>query len=158
VGTHEHAARYELAILRSDQVTLGKERRWMEQNADDPSVTPLLTRIDLYDGRLENARERAHGVNVSVGSGLSESAAHMLLDLARGEALYSQGCAAGKTLSQALQLSDSKDIKQLAARVMVLSGHKPEELLAAKLKCLLQRRHSFRFVRLRPQRVRQPRP
>jgi hypothetical protein len=57
VGTHEHAARYELAILRSDQVTLGKERRWMEQNADDPSVTPLLTRIDLYDGRLENARE-----------------------------------------------------------------------------------------------------
>jgi eukaryotic-like serine/threonine-protein kinase len=127
VTIYEQTARYELAMLRPDQVTLEKERKWMEQNADDPSVISFLTTIDLYDGRLERARERAlHGVNVSVGSGLSESAAGMLLNLARGEALYGQDSAAGKTLSRALQLSDSKEIRQGAAGVMVLNGQESE--------------------------------
>jgi Flp pilus assembly protein TadD/tRNA A-37 threonylcarbamoyl transferase component Bud32 len=127
ISSHEHAARYELAMLRSDQATLAKERNWMEQNADEPAVISFLVMVDLYDGRLQSARERArHGVNVSVGSGLSESAARMLLDLARCEALYGQGSAAGKTLNQALQLSDSKEIKQGAARVMVLNGQERE--------------------------------
>jgi Flp pilus assembly protein TadD/predicted Ser/Thr protein kinase len=122
-----HVHRYESAMLRSDQATLEKEREWMEQNADDPSVISFLAKIDVYDGRLESARQRTqHGVNVSVGSGLSESAAHMLLDLARGEALYGRGSRAGKTLSQALQLSDSKEVKQRAARVMILSGEERE--------------------------------
>jgi Flp pilus assembly protein TadD len=127
MGTHEHVARYELAMLRSDQATLEKERNWMEQNADDPAVISFLAMIDLYDGRLASARERArHGVNVSVGSGSSESAAVMLLNLARGEALYGQGSAATRTLSQALQLSDSKEIKRGAAGVMVLNAQEPE--------------------------------
>jgi hypothetical protein len=95
----------------------------MEQNADDPSVLSFLVTTDLYEGRLSSARQRAgHLMNISVGSGLSESAADILLDLARGETLYGQGAAAGKTLSQALQLSDSKEIEQAAARVMVFNG------------------------------------
>jgi eukaryotic-like serine/threonine-protein kinase len=127
ISPHDHAERYQLAMLRSDQATLERERNWMEQNADEPSMIPFLAMIDLHDGRLESARQRArHGVNLSVGSGLSESAADMLLDLARGEALYGQGSAAGKTLSQALQLSDSKEVKQRAARVMALNGQERE--------------------------------
>jgi eukaryotic-like serine/threonine-protein kinase len=127
ISSHIRVNRYELAMLRSDQATLEGERNWMEQNADEPAVISFLATVDLYDGRLESARQRArHGVDVSVGSGLSESAAHMLLDLARGEALYGQGSAAGKTLGQALQLSDSKEVKQRAARVMVLSGEERE--------------------------------
>jgi serine/threonine protein kinase/Flp pilus assembly protein TadD len=115
--------RYGLAMLRTDRAALEKERRGMEQNADDPSVLSFLVTIDLYEGRLSSARQRAgHLMNISVGSGLSESAADILLDLARGETLYGQGAAAGKTLSQALQLSDSKEIEQAAARVMVFNG------------------------------------
>jgi Flp pilus assembly protein TadD/tRNA A-37 threonylcarbamoyl transferase component Bud32 len=127
VSFHDHRVRYDVAMLRSDQATLEKERNWMEQNPDDPSAIAYLAAIDLYDGRLESARQRTqHGVSISVGSGLSESAADMLLDLARAEALYGQGSAAGKTLRQALQLTDSKNIKQHAARVMVLSGQERE--------------------------------
>jgi eukaryotic-like serine/threonine-protein kinase len=123
VDFHDHRERYDVAMLRFDQATLKEERKWMEQNADEPRVISFLAAIDLYDGRLESARQRTrHGVNISAGSGMSESAAEMLLDLARGEALYGQGSAAGKTLSQALQLSDAKEIKQGAARVMVLNG------------------------------------
>ena len=123
VGFFGHRDRYNLATLRSDQATLVKERSWMEQNADEPSVTSFLVTIDLYDGRLEIARQRVgHGVNAAVGSGLSEAAAGMVVDLARGEVLYGVGSAAAQTLSRALQLSDSKDIKEHAARVMVLNG------------------------------------
>ena len=50
----------------------------------------------------------------------------MLLNLARGEALYGQGSVATRTLSQALQLSDSKEIKRGAAGVMVLNAQEPE--------------------------------
>jgi eukaryotic-like serine/threonine-protein kinase len=122
-----HRARYDVAMLRSDQATLEKERSWMEQNSDEPLVIGFLASIDLHDGRLESARQRTrHGVNMSVGSGSSEAAADMLLDLARGEALYGQGSAATQTLSQALRLSDSKGIKQNAARVMVINGQEHE--------------------------------
>ena len=127
IGFHDHRERYDFAMLRSDWATLEKERKWMEQNADEPSVVAFLATIDLYDGRLESARQRVrHGVNISVGSGMSESAADMLLDLARGEALYGQGSAATQTISQALRLSDSKEVKQRAARIMVLSGQERE--------------------------------
>ncbi len=127
VSFHDHRVRYEVAMLRSDQATLAKERNWMEQNADDPSAIAYLATLDLYDGRLESARQRVgHGVNIAVGSGLSEAAAGMLLDLARAEALYGEGSAAKQTLSQALQLSDSKEIKERAARVMVLNGQERE--------------------------------
>jgi serine/threonine protein kinase/Flp pilus assembly protein TadD len=119
--------RYESAMLRSDEVTLEKERNWMEQNADDPAITAYLAMIDLYDGQLESGRQRArHGVNISLGSGLSESAAVTLLDLARDEALYGQSSAAKQTVDQALKLSNSKDVKQRAARVMILNGQERE--------------------------------
>jgi tRNA A-37 threonylcarbamoyl transferase component Bud32/thioredoxin-like negative regulator of GroEL len=122
-----HVNRYELAMLRSDQAMLEKERTWMDQNADDPAVISFLAMIDLYEGRLESGRQRArHSGNVSIGSGLSESAAIPLLDLAVDEALYGQSSAAKQTLDQALKLSDSKDVKQRAAKVMILNGQERE--------------------------------
>jgi hypothetical protein len=127
INSHEHAARYQLAMLRSDQATLERERTWMEQNADDPFVISFVTMIDLHEGRLESARQRArYGVNLSVGAGLSEAAASILLDLARGEVLYGQGSAATETLSQTLHLSDAREIEAGAAEVMVLNGQERE--------------------------------
>jgi serine/threonine protein kinase len=127
VGFHDHRVRYDVAMLRSDQATLEKEQKWMEQNAEEPSVIAYLAMIDLHNGRLQSARQRVrHGVNISAGSGVSESAAHMLVDLAPGEALYGQGSAATQTISQALRLTDSKEVKQRAARVMVLNGQEQE--------------------------------
>jgi eukaryotic-like serine/threonine-protein kinase len=127
VRFYEHRECYYVATLRSDQPALERERTWMEQNSDDPSAVAFLAAVDLHDGRLESARQRAqHGVNISAGSGLSEAAAHMLLDLARGEALYNQGSAAKQTLSQALRLSGPKEVKQRATRVMVLNGQERE--------------------------------
>jgi len=126
-GFYEHAGRYELAVLRSDQTALERERDWMEQNADDPLVLSFLAGIELYDGRLESAEVRTqHAVSVSAQSGLSESSAVVLTDLARAEALYGQGVAARQTLGQALKLSDSKGTKERAARVMVLCGQEHE--------------------------------
>jgi eukaryotic-like serine/threonine-protein kinase len=122
-----HEERYQLAMLRSDEVTLEKERKWMEQNGDDPSVISFLGMIDLYDGQLERGRQEAqHSVNISVGSGLSESAADTLIDLARDETLYGQRSAATRTIAQALKMSDSKDIKTRAAKVMILNGQEHE--------------------------------
>jgi serine/threonine protein kinase/Flp pilus assembly protein TadD len=127
VSHYLHMNRYESAMLRSDPATLQKERTWMEQNADDPAVISYLAMIDLYDGRLESGRQRAqHSVNISVGSGLSESAAITLLDLARDEALYGRSSAAKQTLGQALKLSNSRDVKQRAAKVMILNGQERE--------------------------------
>ena len=92
IGFHDHRERYRVAMLRSDQAAREKERTWMEPNADEPSAISFLAGIDLYEGRLETARQRTqHGVSVSVQSGMSETASHMLIDLARGEALYGEG-------------------------------------------------------------------
>ena len=127
LGFFQHRARYCVAMLRSDQATLEKERGWMEQSADESLAIAFLASIDLHDGRLESARQRAeHGVNISVGSGLSEAAANMLVDLARGEALYGEGSAAKQSLDRALKLSDSKENKKGAARVMILNGQERE--------------------------------
>ena len=126
-GFHEHAARYELATVRSDQATLEKERNWMNQNADLPIVIGFLTKVEAYDGHLQNARQQAqHGVRGAVQSGYSELAASILLELARGEAAYGDSPSAKKTLSRALQLSDSKDIRHRAAMIMVGNGQERE--------------------------------
>jgi eukaryotic-like serine/threonine-protein kinase len=127
VGFHDHRVRYEVAMLRSDQATLEKERNWMEQNADDPSVVAYVASIDVYSGRLETGRQGTeHGVNLASGATMSESAAYMLLELARGEALFGQGPAARQTISHALQLSGSKEVRRRAARIMVVSGQERE--------------------------------
>jgi serine/threonine protein kinase/Tfp pilus assembly protein PilF len=127
MGYHEHAARYYSAMLRSDQATIQTERKWMEQNGDEPNAIAFLARIDLYEGRLESARQRAqHGVSVSVQSGSPEAAAHTLLDLAQSEALYGQSSAARQNLGQALMLSASKETNEPAVRVMVLNGQERE--------------------------------
>jgi eukaryotic-like serine/threonine-protein kinase len=133
LGHYEHIEEYLVAMLRSDEGTLERERNWMEQNADQPSVIAFFAMIDLHDVHLESARQRTqHGLSVSVGSGLSESAAEMLLELARGEALYGQDSASRQTIRQALQLSDSKEIKLRAVRVMVLDGqeHEAQKLMS----------------------------
>jgi serine/threonine protein kinase/tetratricopeptide (TPR) repeat protein len=127
MGYHEHAARYQLAMLRSDEATVQSERKWMEQNGDEPTAISFLARVDLYEGRLETARQRTqHSVSVSVQSGSSEAAAHALLDLAQGEALYGQSSAASQDLGKALKLSGSKETKEPAVRVMVLNGQQRE--------------------------------
>jgi hypothetical protein len=127
VSHYLHMNRYESAMLRSDPATLQRERNWMEQNADDPAVISYLAMIDLYDGRLESGRQRTqHGLSVSVGSGLSESAAVTLLGLAHAEALYGQSSAAKQTLDQALKLSNSQDVNQRAARMMILNDQERE--------------------------------
>ena len=127
VDEHVHVERHQLAMLRSDQAAQKRERSWMEQNSDDVYGISYLATIDLYDGRLESARERTqHGMNMAVGSGLSETAAEMLLELARGEALFGQGSSARRTIRQAMQLSDSREIKVRAARAMVLNGQERE--------------------------------
>ena len=126
-GFQEHAAHYRLAMLRADPATLKSERSWMEHNTDEPLVLSFLAAIDLYDGRLGDARQQTqHAVNVSIQSGLQESAAHMLLNLALGEALYGQRVAARGTLVQAMKLSDSKQTRANAVRVMVLNGQERE--------------------------------
>ena len=142
---HGHEVQYELAMLRSDQARLAEERTWLEHNSDDPSVISFLAMVDLQGGLLESARQRTrHGVNVAVGSGSSESAAEMLIELARGEALYGQGLTARQTLLQALQLSNSIEITQRVARVMVLAGqeHEAQKLISD----MLQQRPADTFL------------
>jgi eukaryotic-like serine/threonine-protein kinase len=127
LGLYDHLERYKVALLRSDQTMLKTEKTWMEQNSDQPAEIAFLASIELSDGRLESARQRTgHGVSIAQGSGLSEAAADMLLDLARSKALYGQGSPAAQTISQALRLSDSRRIKQNAARIMVLNGQARE--------------------------------
>jgi serine/threonine protein kinase/tetratricopeptide (TPR) repeat protein len=127
VGFSDHAVRYQLAMLQSDRATLETERNWMEQNADEPLAISFSARINLCEGRLEGARNGTqHAVNVSFQSGMSESAAHILLNLAQGEALYGQSLAARQTLVQAMKLSDSKQTKEGAVRVMILNGQERE--------------------------------
>jgi serine/threonine protein kinase/Flp pilus assembly protein TadD len=122
-----HEEQYYLAMLRSDQATLEKERNWLEQNADEPDTISFLARIDLFAGRLESSRQRTqHAVSVATQSGLSEFAARMLLDLAQGEALYGDAFSARQDLGRALKLSDSEKIKDRAAEVMMLNGQESQ--------------------------------
>jgi eukaryotic-like serine/threonine-protein kinase len=136
LSQHRHEERYYVAMLRSDQPTLEKERNWMEQNVDDPSTISFLATIDRYAGHLESARQRTrHGVSISVQSGMREAAAIILLDHAEGEALYGEASAARQTVSEALTLSDTQEAKDRAARVMILNGQEREaqRMLAALL-------------------------
>lgn len=94
---------------------------------NQPLAISFLALIDVHEGRLEAARQRTqHGVSVSIQAGMSEAAADMLIHLAGGEALYGQGAAARQTLGQALKLSNSKEIKEGAAAVMMLNGQEHE--------------------------------
>jgi hypothetical protein len=78
---------------------------------------------------------------------MSEAAANMLVDLGRGEAPYGVGAATTQTLSQALPLSDAKEIKKGAAEVMVLNGQERE---AQKTICTFIVRNPHALESLRP--------
>jgi eukaryotic-like serine/threonine-protein kinase len=132
VGYYEHRSRYYIAMLRLDQATMEREQSWMGQDSDESVAVGFLVSIDVNHGQMKKAVERAeHGVNVSVGSGLSEAAAEMLLGVARGEVLYGEGPAGAQTLSQAMRLSDSKGVKESAASLMLLNGqeHEAEKII-----------------------------
>ena len=124
---YEHRARYYIATLRPDQAALARERTWMEQDSDEPLAVAFLASIDFNEGRLERARQRVdHGVNIATGSGMSEAASGMLLVLAGAEVLYGETAAATQTLSHALRSTDSKEVKQGVARLMLLNGQERE--------------------------------
>jgi eukaryotic-like serine/threonine-protein kinase len=132
---HFHFQHYQLASLRSDVATLEQERKWMEQNADDPRVLGDQARIDMFEGKLSQARQRTQqAVNIAVESDLKESAAQMLLQLAISEALVGQFIVARNTTAAAMKLSGSKDAKSRAARALALSGQIREaQAIADKL-------------------------
>jgi eukaryotic-like serine/threonine-protein kinase len=116
-----------LALLRSDRAALEQERAWMAQNADDLSVVSTQARIDLFDGRVQLARQGTqHAVGIALESDLKESAANALLFLADAQALFGESIAARKSLSEAAKFEDSKNVKVVAARVMALNGQGPE--------------------------------
>ena len=118
-----HSERYLLALLRSDRAALEQERTWMAQNADDLSVVLTQTRIDLFDGRLDLARQRTrYAVSIALESDLKESAAKALLFLADAEALSGESISARRSLSEAVKFEYSKSAKVDAARVMALNG------------------------------------
>lgn len=118
-----HSLKYSLALLRSDQAALDRERTWMAQNADDLSVVSTQARIDLMDGRLDSARQRTqHAVRIARESNLKEAAANALLSLAEAQALFGEFAAARNNCSEAMKFENSKSVKAAAARVMALNG------------------------------------
>jgi serine/threonine protein kinase/Flp pilus assembly protein TadD len=134
-----HEEQYYVAMQRSDQGTLERERSWMEQNADQPSVVAFLATIDAYAGRMGSAHERTqHGMSIAVQSGLRELAAIMLLGRAQSEALYGEASAARQTVDEALRLSDSEETKDRAVRVMIVNGQERE---GQKMMSALLREH-----------------
>jgi serine/threonine protein kinase/tetratricopeptide (TPR) repeat protein len=118
-----HSASYQLALLRSDKSTLEREQAWIAQNGDDPLVVSFQAGIDLFGGRLIRARQGTqHAARIAVGSNLKEAAANALLEQASGEALCGESAEAGKNLTAALKLGDSKSLTEAAALVMALAG------------------------------------
>ena len=118
-----HSLKYSLALLRSDQAALDRERTWMTQNSDDLSVVSTQARIDLIDGRLDSARQRTqHAVSIARESNLKEAAANALLFLAEAQALFGESTAAHKNCSEAMKFEGSKSVRVVAARVMAFNG------------------------------------
>ena len=118
-----HSLKYSLALLRSDQAPLDRERTWMAQNADDLSVVSTQAKIDSIDGRLASARQHTqHAVSIARESNLKEAAANALLFLAKSQALFGESAAAHKNWSEAMKFESSKSVRVSAARVMALNG------------------------------------
>lgn len=122
-----HSLEYSLALLRSNQAALDRERTWMAQNADDLFVISTQARIDLLDGRLDSARQRTqHAVSIAHESDLKEAAANALLFLADAQALFGESIAAHKSCFEAMKFESSKSVRVAAARVMALNGEDRE--------------------------------
>jgi tetratricopeptide (TPR) repeat protein/predicted Ser/Thr protein kinase len=122
-----HAELYALALIRSDTVALERERIWMEQNSDDPSVVANQARIDLFRGQLGAARQRVQrAVAMERESNLKETAAHLLLSQARAESLFGEPVQARATVAAAVKLTDSKSAKSEEALVLALAGQSAE--------------------------------
>jgi eukaryotic-like serine/threonine-protein kinase len=138
-GSSLHSDKYLLALLRADKEALERERSWLIQNADDLSVISFQVSIDAQEGRLESASQRTHQVvTMARESGMNESAANVLVNLAKAKAVYGESDAARENLREALKLADSKDVKLGVARVMALNGQEGE---AQKLMENLAREH-----------------
>jgi tetratricopeptide (TPR) repeat protein len=122
-----HFQRYELALLHSDAVALEHEQKWMEQNANDPYVLARQAKIDLFEGRLDRARQRTqHGVKIALESNLKEHAASMLLSRAIAEALCGESTQSRPTVAAVMKLADSKQQRADSARLLALSGQRPQ--------------------------------
>jgi tetratricopeptide (TPR) repeat protein len=128
-GFSIHYQLYEMALLGSDAAALERERAWMEQNAEDPTVVEAQASIDLLAGKLAQARQRTqHAVNMVLESNLKESAAEMLLHQATAEALFGESAQSRKTVTAAMKLANSKEKGVEAARVMGLNGQGREAM------------------------------
>jgi eukaryotic-like serine/threonine-protein kinase len=122
-----HPLRYELALLLSDRANLEKERVWMAENADDPSVVAMQARIDLFAGHLTHARQRTQqAVNMALQSNLKGSTTEMLLTLATSEALAGKSVEARKSVAAVTKVPDSNTQMSTVARAMALTGQGSE--------------------------------
>jgi eukaryotic-like serine/threonine-protein kinase len=122
-----HAQRYQLALLRSDSAGLERERAWMVKNTDDPTVIGVQADADLLEGKFHQSHlEAQHAVTILLSSNLKESASNILLDQATAEAQAEDFAQARETVAALLKLTDSKTEKEVAARVLALSGQSVE--------------------------------
>lgn len=118
-----HEEIYNLAAIRSDAVSLERERAWMAENADDSYVASLEARIDLFEGKIAKARQTTlRVVAMERESDLKEPAAHELLSLARAEALIGEVAEAKSDVTAAMKLTESKMSRAEAAVALALSG------------------------------------
>jgi serine/threonine protein kinase/tetratricopeptide (TPR) repeat protein len=122
-----HIDRYELALLRSDTATVDREKTWMAQNTDNPSIISEQARMDFFVGGLSQAHQRTqHAVNMMLESNLKEAAANTLLTEATDEALSGEASQAHETISAATKLANSKTIKSNVAIAMALNDQGSE--------------------------------
>ena len=118
-----HTQMLELALLRSDEPALLRERNWMAQNRDEPSAVALQAQMYGILGQLAFARQSAQrAAHMLEESNLKESAALALLNEAADEAIAEEFDHASSMLEPALALRDSRDVQAKAARILALDG------------------------------------
>jgi serine/threonine protein kinase/Tfp pilus assembly protein PilF len=120
-----HYLHYQLALLRSDRTTLEQEVKWMEQNADEPTVVEAQAGIAVYAGMMALARQRTtHVANMLLESNLKGTATQALLSQATTEALVGESSHAGETLRAAQKLAEAKYEEEYVALVLALTGQR----------------------------------
>ncbi|MGO9842924.1 MAG: protein kinase domain-containing protein [Candidatus Acidiferrales bacterium] len=118
---------YNLALLCSDAAAIEREKAWMTENADDPSVVSIQATLALFAGNLSRGRQATQrAVAMERESNLDETAANQLLYLARAEALVGEPVQARATIADAMKLADSKATKSEAALLLAQTGQRAE--------------------------------